>query len=328
LELDLHELRGHVTQRPKLFFRGREIRESRLVLTTESKPTDWRFQNIDELRANNVKLRSEDLGEFLMRQDSGVVEVTAISGELNRNYYVRISIQKANEVAEIDALFETVINQHQLSSGLISDFNRRARAFKSAKEYSEAYANYLYGAFDISRDAKSKSRRYTNATPGERLNRAANFFSGYDRYFPEVICAINAFHHNQFETAMGYTQSETIASISMYFYQKLQGVAALIPFTYPERQIDSVDLLACDAHAHEILVYAGSDNPDTKRYLDLVSLNLSEQDLQKAQLLHCEQLKKVRKFAEALKVADGLKDIPAFENWYQNLLSKTNDWGN
>lgn len=322
--LAVHRFKGHFSERPVLILNGYELRAIREIVTRPVSQESWVFQNALLAIVNGRKMSLEEAREALSTTLVGIVDIQ-VHGHDGRvgSFQIEFAIPDESDMDGVDRALESLIQSGKLSRRDIYAFTEQCRQYPSASRYASGFENYLFGMLGLEnfddQSADHDVEEYTS-----RFNSAATYLSGFDRPPAEIVCAIVAFHYNQFDRAISCSRSPLISSVSIRFSELLRGSANLenLDLLAPGR--DAFDLVLADAQTERVLrICGGKMESSNGEYAgELVSAVLNEYDKQKLRVFGAECALNARDFGTARELADPIRHVPGFEIWYESLRQR------
>lgn len=156
-DLRIHQFEGHSDTRPVLVFRGRECGRSRLVISTQTSPSDWVIRSATSATINGKSMTTKRASEILSTQRSGVVDVMLANGSVQQPFQFEFALATEDDLEGVDSALAHFISSRELSHGAIDSFIMRSKPFRTAARYMAGLADYLYGVLAREGSADSDS---------------------------------------------------------------------------------------------------------------------------------------------------------------------------
>lgn len=324
-EFDLHVFRGHINNRPQLYFRSRQCGATRLVISTESTESNWVTSHARLAIVNGKRYPVDELGSVLSAMTSGIVDVELRSENSQQRFQFDFSLAQEPDLDGVDEALERLFEGRELSLRTIDDFLERSKRFVTARDYYSALANYFYGAAirDGTLDLDSPNVKSVDGYEG-KYNSAVEVLGSFDRPAAEAICGLVAFHYNQFELSMVKTKSSRVAEASLRLQSVLESKAfrkeSLLQVEHPY-----LDAILSDAIMEEVLSLTSlpidpasslpiSEIIDSRPYI-------TPTDELKLRLVAAEVFRESGEWEAAMNQAEYLQHSRTASDWYRNFTN-------
>lgn len=327
VDLHLHQFRGHAIPRPLLLLKGRQCGQSRVTLTTATRPDDWVLLNCGQVALNGEGTDLETAPHLLAQQRSGVCDVRLVNGSVVQEFQFEFALADGEDLDGVDGALDHLIATGELSRGSIDDFIMRARSYPTAAKYTGGLATYLYGVLARERvsEATPEGPVESSGAYQGKYDQAVGVLGGFDRPPAEAICGIVAFHYNQFERAMYKTKSPRIAAVSMRLHAMTSG-QKWSREDLSRRPIGSLDAALSDSVLEQVIGWVSIplDGSAHDRVAD-IETQLRDQRPQDALKLHlvlAEHALAARRPDDARRHAEVLRHTRLADNWYADFRDR------
>ena len=310
----------HVGLRPRMTVNGQECSRGRMVISSHTGTTAWKFFNVQNVSINNGEpINSELAKEKLSAFTQGVVSVTLIGDGIEQRVDFEFAIAKEEDLSGVDEATYRLTQTRSLTLNEIQDFNDATKAFGSATKYQAGIAHYLYGVLQREGSSDSHVANYR-----DKYNLAANYLREFNRPIAQVIHCLIAFHYNQLEEASRVPNSPRLTTIT-------SKLLCLLDCRLPETltlqdQRDSLDFVFSDTKTEQTIALCSAAlraSPDNDIVSDIEQAiaGAEEFDKLKLRIVLAEYLFRIGEFAHGLEHAMALSHndfAGRWANWYSN----------
>jgi len=197
-DLRRHRFEIHPLRQPALWLRGRAIGALPLTVLSALCPSDVVVEDTTRCTLNGQVVAVAELGGKLARMSREFVELDLSNGGARTRCVLDFRIADDRHLANVEAAFLRMARDRVLTLDSLSRFIQDCRSFEDAMPYCDGICHYLYGVLAKERSAESGVRQEQYV---ERLVRASDELTGFDRSLARSIRALVAFHFNQFSEA-------------------------------------------------------------------------------------------------------------------------------
>ncbi|MFC0681766.1 hypothetical protein ACFFGH_28375 [Lysobacter korlensis] len=327
-ELAVHRFYGHFSERPIILVRGREVGTSRLIVTTVTDPEDWVFHKIDIVELNGELLPPEHASALLARRPTGVVDIIARGSGHERFAQVEFALPTEHDLDGVDAALQHLVSGHELSRRAIVDFVERGRSNKTAARYLDGLASYLFGvlARENLADAEPSNTDALAEQYTARYDTAVTELGRYDRPAAETICALVAFHYNQFDQAMRRTRSPLVSAVALRMQKLLASATDVDLGDLTQLGLAGLELALSDSATERVLLASAATiegSWDAHVEADFAALGGERPyDELKLRVVAAEHYLAVEDHAAARAAAEPLRHERKTEDWYMQFRKR------
>ena len=251
-KLERHLFDGHPFARPLLLFRGRECGRARFTITDPTVATDWVALDCERTTLNGQDIPPESLGASLESLRHTVATVVLHGAASTEVADLEFAVAEPADLDCIDERLLELVRGHQLTMASIQAFILATASYRTAARYRDGIAIYLYGV--LAREQSPDSGLARDDYRG-RFDEAVELLHTFDRPPADAICALVAFHFNQFAQAAIRTRSPRIAWAAARFASILgAGTVDLEAGPAPDRA--GLDFVLSDAYLEQVLTWS------------------------------------------------------------------------
>jgi len=319
IELESHQFEEHAALAPSLLLHRAPCSREQTVITSSTIPADWSVENCTSTTLNGRKIRVGDLGKTLSSIDSGFVEVVLRGEASEESFRLSFRIADTAELSIVDSLLRSSVDGAEFSRGAIDKFLSQSPTSRSAREYRDGIASYLYGilAKNFSTESRLEHDVYRS-----KFEEASKQLDRFDTSVARSICSRVSFHFNHFEEAQARAYEPKVELASQRFLNVLGMSASDKPLT--EGSDNWVGYSPPDPDLD--LVINWTLNSDKCSSADLINAmeqalpDLERVDRFKVLILLAVNLAEIGDHKEGIAHANRLRDVPMASQWLENYL--------
>lgn len=320
--LRVHRFESHPSMRPVLYLRGREVGSAVVRVTRPLQPDQVQVLHSVEAALNGQPVAQTELGSTIAALDSGTAFLALKGDGASAEFKLRFEIARPDDLAGVEACFETAAHRGRLDRRAIEDFIEAARRFPSAIAYCDGICEYLYGVL-------AKERSPDSSLPfdeyREKFNRAADALHDIDRPLAGIIESLITFHFNHFETAIARGRGTRVEHASTRFRSWILGSTSGTNMAIKSNQA-SLDGMVTDVDTERLLRWVLM-KPDQLRLATpeieaAVACDISEFDRVKLRLILAHAYIIDGRTRDAASHARELWNNPIFGTWAEAFLKR------
>lgn len=319
-----HRFEAHPLRRPLLFVRGDEVGTQPIRITTALSPADIRVEHCERASINGDAIPLARLAGALARTVSDAVRLTLSKQGVEATFELDFRIASESDLAGVEDEFRRTAQARRLDTRAIDEFILATRPFGTGVGYCDGICAYLYGVL-------AKERTGGATLPfeayGGKFNKAAEELSAYERPLARTIRALVAFHFNHFQDAFRQASATSrLARAAARYARWLGGESLSVCSASTIPMNDAVEALVTDWDTEQILRFANRTLADLAAQASdveaLLSRDLVEYDRVKLRVLLAHAYADSGSREDAGRHAKALWNVPRFEQWAQNILSR------
>lgn len=319
MELEAHHFEDHAVLAPSLLLRRRTCSREQTVITSPTIPADWSVENCTSTTFNGRNIRVGDVGKTLSSIDSGFVKLVLSGEDSEQAFRLSFRIADTAELSIVDSVLRSTFDGGELRRSAIDTFLSQSAPHRSARDYRDGIASYLYGILAKNYTAESGLERDAYRSKFEEASKQLDTF---DTPVAHAICSQISFHFNHFEQAeaRAYDPKVNLAS------QRFLNVLGLSASEKPLRKLrgDWVGYSPQDPDLE--LVINWTLNSDKCTSVDLINEMeqavpyLERVDRFKVLILLAGHLAEIGDHKQGIFHANKLRDVPLASRWLENYL--------
>ncbi|MBM5570543.1 MULTISPECIES: hypothetical protein [Deefgea] len=322
-ELFEHRFNEHPYRRPVLFYQGRELNNPREDIYHVIAADDFDFKQADWLELEGERVSEAVLRHFLTQQRQKIVKIRLVNEGLSSEYELKIHVADLAELAQVDELFFTLLDQVNLSVLAVDQFVKACRKFNTVLAYVDGLSHYIYAI--LAKDQTGGTQLRRDQAKG-RMSRALEVLKRFDTPLARAICGVINFNLNCFSAGSTLEHAPKLQQAMQWFHHLQTQVPNLAKPT-GIGVIDQGLKLPLDRFTDSILNWVLMPLERQAEQLDLIvqskrdSAHFDEDKLKLSMLLSQIYLF-MHDYAPAKHQARGSMNDPAFGAWAQAVLDQ------
>ncbi|UGQ41883.1 hypothetical protein [Rhodococcus aetherivorans] len=273
-KLEYHRFEGHPVAEPTLVFRGQLCGRSRTLIDQASTPDEWQVHNCSMVRIDGKTLPAKKAPELLAESGSGVVVVELVNDRASRLFELDYAIAAEADLDGVDVQLAALSHGRQLTLASIDSFIETTARFRTARNYRDGIATYLYGV--LARE-RSTETNLTYDKHQEKFDEAAALLRGFDRTPARTVCSLVSFHYNHFDEAILRGTGLRVGAVAARMENLVEGGSpnsALIEF-----ENTPYEAMLVDSSTDRLLRYCSTAlDGSADRNVDALEAELSDHD--------------------------------------------------
>lgn len=245
-----HRFERHPLRQPALLMRGRAVGALPVTVLSSLRADDIVVEDAIRCKVNGRSVAPHTLGELLSPMSREFVEVELANDGVSTRCQLDFRIADESHLAGVEGAFLRLARDRELTIDAISRFIQDCRAFDSAMPYCDGVCHYLYGVLAKEKSPDSGLRHDEYA---ERFLRASDGLSGFSRTLANSVCALVAFHFNQFDEAELLAPEGALRHASGAFAGLLQGMPWHFEMAFSPAPGSAVEDLLTDQDTLQVL---------------------------------------------------------------------------
>lgn len=317
-----HRFSEHPLRRPVFFLEGRELGVQPAVITNPVKPEAVRVEECRKAMVDGKSVAIQDMGTAVAKLSSGLHRVRLSSPGLEAEFVLDVRIADPRDLEGVEREFEALARRRRLDSNEVEGFIDRTGPFRTASRYADGICEYLYGVLAKERHGgvSISFEKYP-----ERLTRAAEELSSYDRPLSRTLRCLVGLHFNHFDLAARLAPSSRAGRTADRFRTQLasgSGVRLDEGPTFPQPSM--LEAMATDLYSDRILKWAASpmahDGTDLREMEAALSDSTPELDRMKIRILLTVRSISAGDRHRARRHVSALRNVAGLENWAEAVL--------
>lgn len=318
-----HRFENHPYNRPVLLVRGVEVGSTPIRITRPLDAAGVATSHCEQGWINSAPIPPGVLGEGLSSFKNETVKLRLVNEGVVAEFTLRFEVADTRDLEGVERCFFNAARRGRLDMRAVEDFITAARAYPTAAGYYDGICNYFYGVL-IKEGSEAASLEY--AAYREKFNQAADTLRDFDRRLARTICALIAFHFNNFAECVEWAEVSRVGTAARRFTLWIDGHSDEADDPIVEGVGADLEKLLTDYETERLLAWSMAGPQELEKQLtDIEAMtrqDIPEFDRTKLRVLLAEFYARKGNAGDARRHARELRSSPALGAWAEGLITR------